>query len=443
MSSPDPFDFVDDDKTIVCPRPAGRQIRQAMQEPSASPDIRERDIQAAYLGKSNIFIANSFALLSLVPKIRNLSVYHNTGGLFQNLVAEIKKIEMRYYEQGVSEADVRVSRLLLCALLDEAVLNTPWGNQSNWKYENLSAFFFKHVNMGNIFFETVEELKRRPSRKLELLKFAYACLSLGFQGKYRTMAQGFSMLEEERGEIHHLIQQTEGNAERNLSAHWQGRPVSNPLIRYVPLWVVSAVAGLFLLAGFSGFLFTISKSSDDVYDRIVAIGAEALTPIPAQKVATLVRIPEPADPVPEKRLAFNEHERFRKLLSLEIDQNLVSVLAGPVIRIPNAFLSGKDEIKKDLYPIFTKIADEVKNDNSRIDIFGYSDNQRIRFSIRFPDNHSLSKARAQKVAQIISETQPSLANRLTSTGMAYAEPVVPNNSKANRAINRRIEIHIR
>lgn len=443
MNGSDPFDFVDGDKTIIRPRPAGRQAPRPRREAFPVPDIQEKDIQAAYLQKSNIFIANSFALLSLIPKIRNLPVYNNIGGLYHKLINEIEQFEKRCYEQSVSETDVRVSKLFLCALLDEAVLNTPWGNQSNWKYENLSAFFFKHINMGNIFFDEVEKLKRQPSRKLELLKLSYVCLSLGFQGQYRTMSQGFRRLEEERGELHRLIQQIEGDPDRNLSIHWHGRPVSNPLMCYVPLWVVAAVAGLFLILSFSSFLFTISKASDGVYDRVVAIGAEAVTPIPAKKEIKPVKIPEPANFLPEQKPAFDETARFRKLLSLEIAENKVNVLDGPVIRIPNAFLSGKDEIKKDLYPIFIKIADELKSDDTRIDIFGHSDNQRIRFSIRFPDNHKLSEARAQKAAQIMRKAQPSLADRLTSKGMSYSEPVVPNDSKENRAINRRIDIHIR
>nr|WP_320189807.1 type IVB secretion system protein IcmH/DotU [uncultured Desulfobacter sp.] len=443
MSGSDPFDFVDNDKTIVRPRPAGRQIPQPSREASPPSDIQEKDIRAVYLEKSNIFIANSFALLSLIPKIRNLPIYNNIDGLYQNLLNEIKQFEHRCYEQSVTEEDVRVSKLFLCALLDEAVLNTPWGNQSDWKYDNLSAFFFRHINMGNVFFDELEKLKRRPSRTLELLKLAYVCLSLGFQGKYRTINQGSRRLEEEREELHRLIQQTEGDPDRNLSVHWHGRPISNPLIRYVPLWVVAAVAGLFLLVSFSIFLFTISKASDTVYDRIVAIGAETLTPIPDKKEIKPVKIPEPAKFLPEQKPAFDESDRFRKLLSLEIAENKVSVLDGPVIRIPNAFLSGKDEIKKALYPIFIKLAHELKDDTSRIDVLGHSDNQRIRFSIRFPDNHKLSEARAQQAAKIMRNAQPSLADRLTSKGMGYAEPIVPNDSKENRAINRRIDIHIR
>ena len=70
-------------------------------------------------------------------------------------------------------------------------------------------------------------------------------------------------------------------------------------------------------------------------------------------------------------------------------------------------------------------------------ITGHSDNQPIR-SMRYPSNWHLSAARADAVkASLAALVEPA---RMRSDGKADAEPVAANDSPANRARNRRVEI---
>jgi type VI secretion system protein ImpK len=52
-------------------------------------------------------------------------------------------------------------------------------------------------------------------------------------------------------------------------------------------------------------------------------------------------------------------------------QNMVTVLDGPILRISNAFPSCSDQILKDFRPMLAKIARELKNDTSRIEVIGH------------------------------------------------------------------------
>ena len=70
-------------------------------------------------------------------------------------------------------------------------------------------------------------------------------------------------------------------------------------------------------------------------------------------------------------------------------------------------------------------------------ITGHSDNVPIR-SMRYPSNWHLSQARAQSVLAVIANYVP--GSRLQSEGRADAEPIAPNDTPANRARNRRVEI---
>ncbi|PZQ64399.1 MAG: type VI secretion system protein TssL, partial [Variovorax paradoxus] len=70
-------------------------------------------------------------------------------------------------------------------------------------------------------------------------------------------------------------------------------------------------------------------------------------------------------------------------------------------------------------------------------ITGHSDNQPIR-SLRYPSNWHLSTARADAVkTALTSLVDPA---RMKAEGKADAEPVAANDTPANRARNRRVDI---
>ena len=92
--------------------------------------------------------------------------------------------------------------------------------------------------------------------------------------------------------------------------------------------------------------------------------------------------------------------------------------------------------------MLAKIARELHNETARIVVVGHTDNQRIKFSARFKSNWHLSMARAEDVANILN-FHGSFGERIRFEGMAEKNPIAPNNTKANRALNRRIDIHIR
>jgi type VI secretion system protein ImpK len=63
-------------------------------------------------------------------------------------------------------------------------------------------------------------------------------------------------------------------------------------------------------------------------------------------------------------------------------------------------------------------------------------------SARFPSNFHLSEERARSVAQLLAANKVDAA-RLSTAGRADSEPVAGNDTPANRAKNRRVEITLR
>jgi type VI secretion system protein ImpK len=359
-------------------------------------------------------------------QLRNLPYHEAISDLQERLVSEVQNFRSRALRQGFPEEQVKIASYFLCCLIDDTVLNTPWGSKSSWGQSSLSVRFHKEVWGGEKFFEILERLLQRPSQYVDLLELAYFCLSLGFEGKYRVRADGLRALEQLRHELYLVLTRIRGDVEGGLSLNWKGlHDLRSPLIRFVPLWVLAAVAGSLLMIIYLGFAYAINSASNRIYSQWVDMPAPT-TPRHAPPMKA-------ADP--------GLVDRFRKLLAGEIARNLVEVLDGPVLRITNAFPSGSDRIRKEFEPMLVKIALEIKNDTNPIEVIGHTDNIPI-FTPRFQSNWDLSTARAKNVAEAL-DASGGLGKRITFKGRAEKDPVAANDTPEHRALNRRIDIHIR
>jgi type VI secretion system protein ImpK len=432
MNQGDPFSvFNDADRTVIRPSPGGRRYpppKIPLGQPHAV-ELSDIDFLTDDFSGPHPLTAFAFSLLSIVPKLRVLSFHQEIHDLQERLMAKIKGFEEGALQQGASPKQVKIASYFLCLFIDDTVLNTPWGSQSNWAQNSLSIQLHNNNVGGEEFFRILQQLMQRPAQNLDLIELAYLCLSLGFEGKYAIQERGLLALEELRQELYLVLQRMQGDAERDLSLHWQGlRDLRSPLTRYVPLWVHVAIAVLLSTLVYVGFSHTINSASDRVYNQIFALpreDKEILSPI---KV-----MPGPVQP---------PVDRLRTLLANEMAQEMVAVLDGPILRISNAFPSGSDQILKDFRPMLAKIAQELKNDTSRIEVIGHTDNRPIRFSARFQSNWDLSVARAKSVASVL-ETSAALGDRIRFEGRADREPIAPNDTEKNQARNRRIDIHLR
>lgn len=112
--------------------------------------------------------------------------------------------------------------------------------------------------------------------------------------------------------------------------------------------------------------------------------------------------------------------------------------AGDVMSFDNIyFASGSANLKPESFPILDSVAILLRdNPNARIQIAGHTDSDGGTAS-----NQTLSENRAQSVYQYLI-SKGIAGNRLTTVGHGESNPIVPNNSAANKARNRRIEFTV-
>jgi type VI secretion system protein ImpK len=440
VSQDDPFaPFGDEDKTILRPSPGGRR-RPAPQAPEPAPappafqvpDFYAEAHRQAVFGE-NPFVSAALSLLSLAARLRGTAVHSAVAELQQELVKELRNFENRVLQRGIPQTQVRLASYALCALLDETVLNTPWGAQSSWGHQSLLVIFHKEAWGGEKFFQFLEGMLRQPAQHLDLIELFWLCLALGFEGRYRVMQNGANQLEQVRTEVHQLIRRLRKDFEPELSIRWRGlRDVRNPLARYVPLWVIAAAAGVLLVLVYLGFALAINGASDAVARDLYTLGREEAPIAPRAAVAAT---PPPAQPVIVAKAG-----RFKRVLAQEIGQGRVEVVDDRILRIRNSFASGSDRLKPEFPPMFAKIAKELESGGDRVLITGHTDDKPI-FSARFPSNFDLSTARAKNVGDIL-EASAALGGKVKYEGRADYEPLVPNDSTEHRAMNRRVDILI-
>ena len=427
MPSDDPFFSPQpDDRTIIRPVPGGK--RSDIQTLSPKKVSAAKISQALpRLGRLNPLEKASSGLLALLTRINVSYSQSDPMELKNKIIHEIQQFQMTAQVEGVDPQTISSARYVMCTVLDEAVLNTPWGNNSGWAQQSLLSLFHKEVSGGERFFLLLKSLAQNPAKNRGLLELMYLCLALGFEGRYRIMENGKNKLASIREWLYQILQQERGSGEQALSPHWEGvTDHRNPLARFVPLWVFGAVAAALLAIMFSIFLFQLNNDSDPVFRKILSIKPPVL----------LIEKPEPIyEPAPEITLSL--------LLADEIENQQIKVTelvqrSTVTIQGDNLFSSGSTTVNRSLIPLLHRIAKALNKLAGEVLITGHSDNVPIRSS-RYPSNWHLSKARADAVATIIQQNLSS-PDRTIIEGRSDLDPIAPNTTRQGRAKNRRVEV---
>ncbi len=431
------------DSTIIRPRPGGSKAVVPLVTNDGSDEntiIRPRKTRRRsplVLSKVNGFSKNPLVsaaatLLSLVSQIRSLEGNIDVGMMHQQVIQLVHKFTQSLERKDIDQQLAGKSRYVLCSLIDETVLNTPWGEHSIWSQKSLLSVFHHETYGGEKFYRIVDDALNASRKDYQLLELLYLCLSLGFMGKYRIDPQGLVKCEKVRSDVYHVLHNGLDNYKNELSVNIStASTIRQRLHSFLPVWVYSALLGLAAFGIFTYLLIELNKSTDQLQTDLAA-----LTPSPVEPVLAVAKVRP-------------EVLRLRELLAPEIDRGVVRVddyktRISVVLQAEELFGSGSTEINGAFYPILDKISKalEAIDDpgRGRIVVSGHTDSIAIR-TPRFPSNWHLSLARASAVVKYMS-VSAFLNGRLLPEGRADTEPVASNDTPEGRAKNRRVAIDI-
>ena len=175
---------------------------------------------------------------------------------------------------GYAPEDVNLAMFAVVAFLDESVLNSGQAMFADWPRRPLQEELFGGHMAGELFFQYLDQLLRRPDGDdtADVLEVYAQCLLLGFRGRYSAA---------DPAELHRLttlasqkISRVRGGAGR-LSPHWA--PLVNetvprardPWLR--PLVTITAALATVALMLWAGYRLSIGR---DV-NRVVAAEARS------------------------------------------------------------------------------------------------------------------------------------------------------------------------
>jgi chemotaxis protein MotB len=158
-------------------------------------------------------------------------------------------------------------------------------------------------------------------------------------------------------------------------------------------------------------------------------------------LSVLPESPDIVDQQADMAKIFEELEAFSTKLKFEDQIKLAFTQEGLAMRLSEQALFdlGVAAISPQADPLLEKIGAIVARTPYFIRIEGHTDNLPIHTEI-FPSNWELSTARAVTVLRYFIQTHNINPQRLAAVGFGEFQPLVPNDTPANRAQNRRVEI---
>lgn len=375
-------------------------------------------------GGRNPLVQAAVPLLVLAGRLRGQIASADVESVRRQCVQEVRSFEDRVRQANVPSEDVLAARYALCTVIDEAVLNTPWGAQSGWAGQSLLVTFHREAQGGEKFFQILDRLLTEPQRYLGLLELYYLCLAVGFEGRYRLEERGAQRLADIRRDLYQRIQQVHGAFEPELSPHWKGvEDRRNAVVRIIPLWVVAAACVVMLVGGYIWLNSRLNNRAAPVNATLANVGLER-PEAPVQAAAP-----------PSGLAGFLAPQISRGVVAVQ-EQGDRTVIT---ITVPGLFASGSARVDPRYDTLVHEIGAALNRVPGRIIVTGHTDDQPVR-SFQYHDNYELSRARAQTVAQLLKKDVQD-AGRIDSAGKGDSDPLYkPADLPENRARNRRVEI---
>jgi type VI secretion system protein ImpK len=428
--------FKPSDATVLRPRPgAGRRgagdptVVPRGPLPSHGSPLDPVPVSGELSGAGlNPLVRAATPLLLLAGRLRGTLAMPDVVALRRHVLAEIKQFEERARAAGVAGEVVTAARYALCAALDEAVLSTPWGAQTDWAQQTLLVSLHREAWGGEKFFEMLTRISQDPARHLDLMELQYLCIALGFTGKYQVLERGEARLAEVQQALYRTIRGARGVPQAELSLTWQGlQDRRNRLIRYIPWWVVGAAAVAVLALTFAVYYARLASVAAPVHAELTTIGTEAFAPRPAAAAA---------GPSLKQLLAADEAKG-----SLSVEEQGARTLI--TLRGADLFVSGSATPNPAYEDMLTHVGRALEQVPGRVLVVGHTDNQPLR-SLRYRNNFELSRERAVSVVRIL-QRNTSTPARFEWNGVGDSQPLFrPESTPENRARNRRVEIiHVR
>jgi|SRR5690554_879258 len=409
-------------RTFVMPTPGGQRTEVTSSREWAGQGTEVEDVVCG----SNPLIAVANPILNMIYQVRTLVHNPDPEKLRNLLIEDIKRFEARAKNENLPQDHVLAARYCLCTVLDETAAQTPWGGGGVWARYSLLVTFHNETWGGEKFFQILSKVTQSPAMHIDLIELMFYCISLGFQGRYKVVANGQSELDTLRRRLAEIILDVKGERVSAFSLNWRGVDKERlPMWSALPVWVSAIVCIVLAVVLYSVLSMRLSKASDSTFTNVMSTS-----------------LPE----FSTKKPIINTSVEITRFLQPEINAGLVRVVELPNVTTvtlvgDGLFQSGSVELSPKYTAVVHKVAQAVDDYGRSVKVSGHTDDRPIR-SVRFPSNWHLSLERARSVAKFLQSYLVSSTITVETLGVGAAEPIATNETAEGRALNRRVDIAI-
>lgn len=423
--------FAPADGTVMRPRPGGPRRPAADPRPASGrpAEYAPAPPPSGNLGAAD-FISNgrnpilqaAGPLLAVASRLQSTVANADIAALRSQATQDVRQFDDRLRAAGVVPEDALVARYVVCTFFDSAVLNTPWGAQSDWSGQSLLVMFHKEKSGGEKFFQILDRLCAQPARYIDLIELQYVCLTLGYEGMYRIDDRGAGRLAELQHKLARQIRDARQIKDEELSVHWRGvEDKRNPIFRYIPWWIVACVGLAVLVIAFVIYVARLNRAAEPVMAALAQPSVQVEYTAPVNRTNRLKQLL-----APQEQAGLLTVEDFG-------DKTVVTLTAS------NLFRSGSAQLNPQYLDTLAAVSQGLNQVPGKVVIVGHTDDQPVR-SLQFADNFELSRERAVAVANLLRKTLNNFG-RVEWVGVGSTQPrYQPVDTSENRARNRRVEI---
>lgn len=274
-----------EDRTVMIPTPGARRppAADAGAATQAAPAALQQTLPPLSPGEPihlrrglNPLVTMASTLILLAARLRTTVQHDDVPNLHRQVASELRDFDQKAKNAGIPAEIVLSASYLLCSVIDEMVLNTPWGANSGWSQRSLLSLYHKETGGGEKCFTILQRLLQTPAQHLDYLELFYICLSIGFEGQYRMDPNGHTQLLQIQDHLYRTIENYRGGFEPDLSASWHsGVKRGSRLIHYIPMWVVASCVLALLLLCYSGFRLWLYQSTAETTAALTELSRPA------------------------------------------------------------------------------------------------------------------------------------------------------------------------
>lgn len=247
---------------------------------STMPTYYRSKAFSSHIGINNLINAAD-PILTLITKLRRITIPPDINILHQNICHEIKAFENKAENLGYRSQLIIAARYVICALLDEQISLVLWPNKE-WKQYSFVETFHKEQWEDDRFFIILDRSLQDAVSHLDLLELIYLCLRLGYEGKYRTIDKGHEALLNITDHLYMVIMQYRDEFSRGLLISLDH---FNPIIArkknyfhlLPPAWLTSTLMIFSLLIIFSIFYFKLIETASPISKFLTTLQTNDLT----------------------------------------------------------------------------------------------------------------------------------------------------------------------